>query len=399
MKLRRDANRNRGDMLLSMHSNSSRIHRPAQSAGKRRGWRLARTAALRGLVASSLCLLCLIPAHGQAQDEGLGSGQIQQQPPITPAPGVPANSTPPELIFPESNVPTMPSGRSTSRMSVPLGPSSGAGLGYGPIHPGDIVEVQIFDAPEYGMRMPVSGSGDIAIPYAGLFHISGMTSVEAAKAIAKLFRDREILSDPHVIVTTQQYGYSVTVLGEIRSPGIYPLAGQQRLIDIVTEAGGLTDRAGHIIEIFGAGSMTNPTTLLWDPTLRENDNAEVKLKPGETVLVSRCGVVYVGGNVGRPGAFPLCESNHTTISEVMALAQGIKPNSYGQRTLLLRTTEAGTRLVQKVRVEDVLRGKRADITLQPDDILFVPPSGLKAVSKIALGSAIGFATQAYFYLH
>jgi hypothetical protein len=53
----------------------------------------------------------------------------------------------------------------------------------------------------------------------------------------------------------------------------------------------------------------------------------------------------------------------------------------------------------KIRVEDVLRGKRADITLQPDDILFVPPSGLKAVSKIALGSMIGFATQAYFYLH
>ena len=350
-------------------------------------------------MAGSLCLLCSIPTHGQAQDEGLGSGQVQQQPPITPAPGVPANSTPPELIFPESNVPTMPSGRSASRTSVPLGPSSGAGLGYGPIHPGDIVEVQIFDAPEYSMRMPVSGSGDIAIPYAGLFHVSGMTSIEAAKAIAKLFRDREILSDPHVIVTTQQYGYSVTVLGEIRSPGIYPLAGQQRLIDIVTEAGGLTDRAGHIIEIFTAGSMTNPTTLLWDPTLRENDNAEVKLKPGETVLVSRCGVVYVGGNVGRPGAFPLCESNHTTISEVMALAQGIRPNSYGQRTLLLRTTEAGTRLVQKVKVEDVLRGKETDITLQPDDILFVPPSGLKAVSKIALGSMIGFATQAYFYLH
>jgi DNA uptake protein ComE-like DNA-binding protein len=123
----------------------------------------------------------------------------------------------------------------------------------------------------------------------------------------------QILRDPRVIVTTQQFGYSVTVMGEVRSPGIYTLAGQKRLIDMLTEAGrGDDDRAGHVIEIFAAGSMKNPQTVLWDPTLRENDNAELEIKTGETILVSRCGVVYVGGNVGRPGAFPLCDSNHTT---------------------------------------------------------------------------------------
>jgi polysaccharide export outer membrane protein len=137
---------------------------------------------------------------------------------------------------------------------------------------------------------------------------------------------------------------------------------------------------------------------LWDPTLRENDNAELQLKTGETVLVSRCGVVYVGGNVGRPGAYPLCDSNHTTLSEVIALAQGAKPSSYTQRTLLLRTSGSGTRVVQTVKLEDVLRGRKMDITMQPDDILFIPPSVLKAASKVALASAIGFATQAYFYL-
>ncbi len=280
---------------------------------------------------------------------------------------------------------------------MPLGPSSGDGLGYGPIHRGDIVNVQIFDSPEYSVSMPVSASGEIAIPYTGLFHIEGMTSVEAARAIAKLFEDRELLRDPRVIVTTRQFGYSVTVLGEIHSPGIYPLAGRQRLIDVLTEAGGLTDRAGHVIEIFPAGSMKNPNTLLWDPTLRENDNAEVQLKAGETVLVSRCGVAYIGGNVGRPGAYPLCDSNHTTLTELLALAQGIKPTSYGQRTLLFRTSETGTRLVQNIKAEDVLRGKKTDVILQPDDILFVPPSILKAVGKTALTAAVGFATQAFFY--
>ncbi len=175
--------------------------------------------------------------------------------------------------------------------------------------------------------MPVSPAGEIAIPYAGLFHIEGMTSIEAAPAIARVFVQQQILRDPRVIVTTEQFGYSVTVMGEVKSPGIYALAGKKRLIDMLTQAGGVSDRAGHVIEIFPAGSMKNPQTVLWDPTLRENNNAELEIKTGETILVSRCGVVYVGGNVTRPGAFPLCESNHTTLSEVIALAQGTKPSS------------------------------------------------------------------------
>jgi len=270
-------------------------------------------------------------------------------------------------------------------------------LGFGPIRAGDIVEIQIFEAPEYSVRMPVSSAGEIAIPYAGLFHIEGMTSIEASKAIAQLFVQNQILRDPRVIVTTQQFGYSVTVMGEVKSPGIYNLAGQKRLIDLLTEAGGVTTAAGHVIEIFAPGSMKNPTTVLWDPTLRENDNAELKIKTGETILVSRCGVVYVGGNVGRPGAYPLCESNHTTLSEVIALAQGAKPSSYTQRTLLLRSSGNGTRVVQNVKLEDVLRGRKVDITMQPDDIVFIPPSILKAAGKAALTSAVGFATQAFFY--
>jgi polysaccharide biosynthesis/export protein len=337
-------------------------------------------------------------AEGQNDNGGL-SPQSSAPVTITPATGNPSANTPLEPIFPQSTQSNAPavSGAGRSRDAVPLGPSLGAGLGYGPIRAGDIVEVQIFDAPEYSVRMPVSSAGQIAIPYAGLFRIEGMTSIEAAKAIARLFVQEQILRDPRVIVTTQQFGYSVTVMGEVKTPGIYALAGKKRLVDMLTEAGGISDRAGHVIEIFPSGSMKNPQTILWDPTLRENDNAELEIKTGETILVSRCGVVYVGGNVGRPGAYPICESNHTTLSQVIALAQGTKPNSYTNRTILLRSSGTGTRVVQKVKLEGMLRGRTVDITMQPDDIVFIPPSALKATGKTALTAAIGFATQAYFF--
>jgi polysaccharide export outer membrane protein len=394
-----------GEMLLAMRP-VLRILGPATAGAntsidvspERHRSKLIPREMLRVLAAIGILQLamCVAPAQGQAPESGGLSSQTPEPVQITPATRNPASNSTIEPIFPQANAPAAAAARS-SRYANPTGPSSGAGLGYGPIRPGDIVEVQVFDAPEYSIRMPVSPAGQIAIPYAGLFHIEGMTSIEAAPAIAKLFVQQQILRNPHVIVTTEQFGYNVTVMGEVKSPGIYALAGKKRLLDMLTEAGGVSDRAGHVIEIFPTGSMKNPQTVLWDPTLRENDNAELEIKTGETILVSRCGVVYVGGNVARPGAFPLCESNHTTLSEVIALAQGTKPSSWSQRTLLLRTSESGTRVVQKVRLEDVLRGKAVDITMQPDDILFIPPSVLKAASKTALTAAVAFATQAYFY--
>lgn len=355
-----------------------------------------------------LCALALTCMAGKTllfgsaafAQEGDGDQAPAAQMPITPAAGTPAsNSTQPQPLFPQANSPVSPSGQAGAAQGNPSGPAMAAGLGYGPIHPGDVVEVRFFQAAEYNVQMPVSASGDIAIPYAGIFHIEGLTSIDAAKAITQLFRQRQILRDPHVIVTTQQFGYSVTVLGEVRTPGVYRLQGRHRLIDILTEAGGVTDRAGHIIQVFGVDSTTNPEKILWDPTLQENNNAGLVLKPGQTVMVSRCGVVYIGGNVNRPGAYPLCDSNNPTLTEMISLAQGVRPSSYPQRTLLLRASENGTRLVEKVRLDDVLRGKGVDIAMKSDDIVFVPPSNLKSAGKIMITAALGFATQAYLFVH
>ena len=108
------------------------------------------------------------------------------------------------------------------------------------------------------MRMPVSPRGEIAIPYAGIFQIEGMTSIEAAQAIARLFVREQILRDPRVIVTAQQFGYSVTVMGEVKSPGIYALAGRKRLIDMLTEAGGVSAVSYTHLDVYKRQVMVSP---------------------------------------------------------------------------------------------------------------------------------------------
>lgn len=303
-------------------------------------------------------------------------------------------------MFPQAAAPAVSGpARSTGGPVSGLPSNFSGGLGYGPIRPGDIVEVRVFGAPEYSISMPVSAAGDIALPYAGIFHIEGMTATAAAAAIDAFYEDRQILRNPQVIVTTQQFGYYVTVLGEVHTPGMYPLTGRKRLFDVLSEAGGLTDRAGHVIDIFDPDSTKGPHTVIWDPSLRDNKAAEIVLKNGSTVMVSRCGVVYVGGSVVRPGAFPICDSNHTTLSEVVAEAQGVKPSSWPQRSLLLRSTDTGTRLVQKIRLNDVLQGKRTDIFMQPDDIVYVPASSAKAATKFGITAAIAFMGEALFFIY
>jgi hypothetical protein len=163
----------------------------------RRVWNPMRRVRVPLLAAMGILQLSLCNPLAQGQSSDSGGLSQQNSPPveITPAPANPTNA-PLEPLFPQATAPQSNAPARSPRYAVPNGPASGAGLGFGPIRAGDIVEVQIFDAPEYSVRMPVSAAGQIAIPYAGLFHIEGMTSIEAANAIAKLFVQNQILRDP-----------------------------------------------------------------------------------------------------------------------------------------------------------------------------------------------------------
>jgi polysaccharide biosynthesis/export protein len=285
-----------------------------------------------------------------------------------------------------TSTPGYQAGPPASNQSLAL---STVGLGDGPIIAGDTVEVQVFDAPEFSVRALVSQSGDIPVPLLKTFHIAGLTSIEAAAALAKEFKDRDYLQNPSILVTVQQSANGITVLGEVRAPGIYPAVGKHRLSDVLARAGGPNENAAHVVEITGP-EASETQRVIWDPTFQENPAIHVFLQAGQTVLVGRCGVVYLGGNLNRPGAYPLCGSRHTTLSEAVALAGGTRPSSYSSKTVLLRI-EQGTRTVRVIDIEQVLHGKSPDFTLMSDDIVYVPTSALKAGLKTISAAALSFA--------
>jgi len=275
--------------------------------------------------------------------------------------------------------------------------SSNSGIGDGPIHAGDQIDVSVYDSPDMSVNTVVSASGDILLPVYGIFHIDGLTSLEAASTIQRIFVERGIMLHPLVQVTVQQFGSGATVTGEVTSPGFYTLAGHNRLADVLAEAGGLRSTAGQLIEITPRDPSLPKKGIHWDPSLKDSKNVSYIINPGDLVYVSRCGVAYVHGNVNRPGGYPICDSGTVTLSQTLAIAGGVKSSTNYNRSLLIRT-ENGKRTVREIRVNDIIHGRAADITLEAEDIVYIEPSWQKFTIKAAVNNAIAFGEASWIYL-
>ena len=289
-------------------------------------------------------------------------------------------------------------GGSASSASSMAGTSIG-NLSDGPITPGEVVHINVFDSPDFSLSTRVSASGDVPYPILGSFHIGGLNSRDAASMLAKELKDRNLMLDPEVTVTVDSASTGITVLGEVHSPGVYPPPGKHQLSDLLATAGGLTANTGRIIEITNAQDPSRKEYVSWDPTMHNTENFDRPVAPGDRVLVRACGIAYVGGNVVKPGAYSLCGSPKMTLSEVMALAGGVAPNAAPNKTFLVRAQPDGTKIVEQIDVKKVLTSRVADPIVHEDDIIYISPSPLKAILKSATAFALSISPQLLYIYH
>lgn len=289
-------------------------------------------------------------------------------------------------------------GGSSSAASASSSASIG-GLSDGPIAPGEVVHINVFDAPDFSLVTRVSETGDVPYPILGSFHIGGLNSASAARMLAKELKDRNLMLDPEITVTVDSSSTGITVLGEVHSPGIYSPPGKHQLSDLLATAGGLTANTGRIIEITNDRNSGKKEYVSWDPTMHNTENFDRPVSPGDRVLVRACGIAYVGGNVLKPGAYSLCGSPNMTLSMVMALAGGIAPNSSPNKTYLVRAQPDGTKIAEQIDLKKVLTSRLADPIVHEDDIIYVSPSPLKEILKGALAFALSLAPSALYIFH
>ena len=255
--------------------------------------------------------------------------------------------------------------------------------------PGDEVEVTVYGAPDLSGRTRVGTNGNISMPLVGYVHVAGLSSSEAEEVLESQLRQNHVVNNPQVSVYVKEYTSSgISVAGQVSKPGVYSALGPHRLFDILQAAGGLTEKAASTVTISHRGGA-NPITVELPKDPGELSRVNVELFPGDTIVVPSAGIVYVLGEVNKPGGYVLNSTGGVTVLRVVAAAGGPTHTAAVGGTKMIRRTPNGLQEVP-VALKDLLRAKIPDIPLQADDILYVPSSRVKnALNAGALITTLG----------
>jgi polysaccharide export outer membrane protein len=256
---------------------------------------------------------------------------------------------------------------------------------------GDLLEVSVYGVPELTTKARISSSGDMYLPLIDYVHVEGLTPEEAQQLIEKRLADGGYVKNPHVqIFVYENASQSVTVLGEVARPGPYTIIGQRRLYDVISAAGGLTEKAGRNVTIAHRTSPDKQVTVQLAEGLAQTAESNVPVQPGDTVIIQRAGIVYVVGDVNRPSGF-IIDNNNLTVLKLVALAGGTTRTAKLNGSKILRKTPTGIKETP-IQLKKILQAKAPDVSLQADDILFVPGSAAKAAAYRGTDSVLQAAT-------
>jgi polysaccharide export outer membrane protein len=265
------------------------------------------------------------------------------------------------------------------------------------IEPGDLLSVNVYDTPELSDAYRVDPQGNVKLPLCGKVKVEGLTSGDVAKLIEDTLKDNQVLNHPQVNVDVQQYaGQYVSVLGEVSNPGRVTVISPTRLSDILAQVGGLTAIAGTRIKIRHQGVAAPEEDVPYSRSESNQQTGTVLVRPGDTVIVPRTGIVYVLGAVYRPGGYVMQEDGKLNVAQALALSGGtvLTANTGGLR--VIRRNPDGTVLDFSLSYDAVVKGTQKPLELQAQDIVYVPMSKLKSVF-IDATSIISTVTSAAIY--
>jgi polysaccharide export outer membrane protein len=267
------------------------------------------------------------------------------------------------------------------------GVSHGSGLSTVPtdfsqlkLAPGFLLSLNVLDDADFAGDFRVDEHGDLTLPILGTFHVAGETTPEARVQIMGLLLERKILKDPQVELSVVEYSApEVTILGEVATPGKYPLPAPRKLVDVLMLAGGVTGAAGNEVTITRGNSDAEPLLVYYSRSTNIRTVAETVVYPGDTVQVKRAGIVYVLGAVTHSGGYVMQEDGTLTVLQAISLANGTSmPASTGTIHLLRRNAD-GTEVDIALPFNKMRHGKSADVQLHAMDILYVPTSRIKSI--------------------
>ncbi len=256
---------------------------------------------------------------------------------------------------------------------------------------GDLLEVSVYNVPELTTKARIGNSGDVYLPLIDYVHVGDLTVEEAQALIQKRLEDGGFVRNPHVtIFLDESASQGVTILGEVAKPGIYPDLGDRRLYDMISAAGGFTPSAGRKISVIRQHNQAGPITVNLPRNLADDVQDDIEIMPGDTITIPKAPIIYVVGDVGHPAGF-LVDNGSLTVLQALALAGGANHTAKLGGVRIIRKGPDGMAETH-IPLKKMLEAKAPDVTLQADDILFVPLSGARVAANTGFNAAVAAAS-------
>jgi polysaccharide export outer membrane protein len=278
-----------------------------------------------------------------------------------------------------------------------------------PIGAEDLIAVSIYGSPELSRTVRVSAEGEIRLPMVrGPIKARGLMPVALEAVIAQALISEQILKDPAVTVTIVEYrSHPISVAGAVKKPVTFQAYGNVTLLDALSRAEGLAQDAGSeiLVSRLHIDETGKTRTLIQRIPVRglidaADPELNLKLEGGEEIRVPEAGKVYVVGNVKKPGAYQVDDSNDTTVLKALALSEGLLP--YAGKTAYIYRREGGVGTKKneiEIPLDQIVHRKSGDVPLMADDILYIPDrsgrrASFTALEKILLiGTGLGAAAM------
>lgn len=265
--------------------------------------------------------------------------------------------------------------------------------------PGDVISVGVFGVPGLTKSARISNSGKLHFPNLGVLQVAGMTAQELELDIAKRLSTAELVKNPTVQVVVSQYrAQPVYILGEVMMPGQFVITDEMRVLDLLTLTAGLNEAASDTAYLYrrkvthaaGDGSATAQEAATEEEvipldlpaiTSGADPSLNLKLRGGDILYVPARAKrrYFVVGDVQQTGAFEIPQGQRLLAMEAIAKAGGPTRTAKAEKGVVIRYGENGARQELALNLNAILKGKKQDMEIMPNDVIYVPGSSAKTL--------------------
>jgi polysaccharide export outer membrane protein len=222
---------------------------------------------------------------------------------------------------------------------------------------GDVIRINVYQNPDLTIETRVTEAGIVSYPLLGAIRLGGLSVTSAEQLIANGLRGGNFVKSPQVtLVVLQVRGNQASVLGQVNRPGRYPLeVADMRLTDLLAMAGGTATSGADLVIVSGMRNGKPFRQEIDVPTVFApgGKDKDILILNGDAVWVDRQPLVYIYGEVQRPGSMRL--ERGMTLMQTLATGGGLTQRGTQKGIRVHRKDDDGKVQVITPTLDDAMR--------------------------------------------